>query len=335
MVPAPPTVDVARAAVRPALRAATDGLAPWLRSVVGYHFGWLDQHGNPAEGSPGKALRPTLALLSARAAGADERAAMPAAVAVELVHNSSLLHDDLIDEDATRHHRPTVWSVFGMSAAVLAGDALLNLAYEQLADGTPGSPAATARLAAATGRMLAGQAADVAFEERLDVTVEECVTMANDKTAALLSGAAAVGSAYAGGPDEVTDALAAYGRHLGLAFQLVDDLLGIWGATESTGKPVLADLRARKKSLPVVYALNAGGDVAGELADLYARPDLDEPALARCAELVVAGGGRDWAEREAAAALDAALQALDAAALPDDVRPELHAVARYVTARNR
>lgn len=335
VVTAPSAVDTARSTIQPALRAAVELLPPGIQRLVGYHFGWLDRDGNPHDGGVGKALRPTLALLGARAAGFDERAAVPAAVAVELVHNSSLLHDDLIDGDRTRHHRPTVWSVFGMPSAVLAGDALLNLAYHVIGAEPAGSYDASRWLAEATNRMLAGQAADISFEHRLDVTVEESLAMAEDKTAALLSGAAAIGSAYVGGPAEITSALAAYGRHLGVAFQLVDDVLGIWGAAESTGKPVLADLRVRKKSLPVVYALRAGDAASAELAELYAAADLTEADLRRCADLVVGAGGRDWAEREAAAALDRALAAVRAVPLPTGTREELDQVAAYVTARNR
>lgn len=335
MVTAPPAVDTARTTIQPALRAAVEHLPAGLQRLVGYHFGWLDRDGNPHDGGVGKALRPTLALLGARAAGSAERAAVPAAVAVELVHNSSLLHDDLIDGDRTRHHRPTVWAEFGVPAAILAGDALLNLAYHVVGAEPAGSYGASRWLSEATNRMLAGQAADVSFEHRLDVTVEECLQMAEDKTAALLSGAAAIGSAYVSGPEEVTHALAAYGRHLGVAFQLVDDVLGIWGAAESTGKPVLADLRVRKKSLPVVYALRAGEPASTELAELYAATDLAETDLQRCADLVAAAGGRDWAEQQAAAALARALGAVRDVPLAAGTREELDQVAAYVTARNR
>lgn len=335
MTHVPAVLGAARTAVRPALRAAVERLESPLREIVGYHFGWLDEHGRPHDGGAGKGLRPALALLGARAAGGADAAAVPPAVAVELVHNSSLVHDDLIDGDDERHHRATVWTVFGMPAAVLAGDALLTLAHETVTCDAARGGAAGRTLAVATRRMLTGQAVDISFEQRADVGVDECVAMAEAKTAALLSAACSLGSLWAGGTPALTTALGEYGHQLGLAFQLVDDVLGIWGAPDVTGKPVLADLRTRKKSLPVVYALRSAGPEAAELAAAYARPDLDEDGLRRCADLVVSAGGRDWAEREAATRLDLALGALDTVALAGDVRGELHEVAHYVVARTR
>lgn len=335
MTHVPAVLGAARTAVRPAIRAAVERLESPLREVVGYHFGWLDERGRPHDGGAGKGLRPALALLGARAAGGSDAEAIPPAVAVELVHNSSLVHDDLIDGDGERHHRPTVWTVFGMPAAVLAGDALLTLAHETVVSDGGRGEAAGRTLATATRRMLTGQAVDISFERRADVGVDECVAMAEAKTAALLSAACALGSVWAGGSPALTAALGAYGRHLGLAFQFVDDLLGIWGTQDVTGKPVLADLRTRKKSLPVVYALRSTGSEATELAAAYARPDLDEDGLHRCADLVEAAGGRDWAEREATARLDLALGALDTVPLARDVRDDLVEVARYVTERTR
>ena len=181
---------------------------------------------------------------------------MPGAVAVELVHNFSLLHDDLMDHDAERRHRATVWAVWGPSMAILVGDAMLALAYQVLADvRDESSVAAAAMLGTATQGLIAGQVEDLAFERRATVRVEECVAMAAGKTGALLGCSAAIGAVLAGAPVETVAALQIYGEELGLAFQLVDDLLGIWGDSAVTGKPVGSDLRARKKSLPISWAL--------------------------------------------------------------------------------
>ena len=185
---------------------------------------------------------------------------MPGGVAVELVHNFSLIHDDIIDTDTERHHRPTVWSVYGIGPAIVAGDALQILAHQVLLESPSGrGAAASAALADATAAMIAGQADDIAFETRRDVTVEQCMAMSAAKTGALLGCAASIGAILAGAPDATVGALRDYGRHLGLAFQAVDDLLGIWGDPSRTGKPAGSDLRQRKKSMPVVSALAAGG----------------------------------------------------------------------------
>src|SRR6202161_2144001 len=234
----PAGVETARDLVGPAIAAAVDRLSPEVRTVARYHLG-LDGSG------AGKALRPALALLSARAAGASPERGVPAAVAVELVHNFSLLHDDIMDNDTERRHRPTAWTVFGVGAAILAGDALLALAQDLLLeDGTPQGAWAARCLSAAVQRLIGGQGSDLAFEKRDDGTLAECLDMGGAQNAPPMAGAR---------------------RLVGRAFQLTDDLLGIWAAPEVTGKPVRADLRARKKSLPVVAALNSGTPEAAAL----------------------------------------------------------------------
>src|SRR5919201_1883711 len=169
----PPVLARARELAGPALRAAVAGLHPEVARVAAYHFGWQDRDGHPTSGNGGKALRPALALLSAEAGRAHARVGLPGAVAVELVHNFSLLHDDLMDGDEERRHRPTAWKAFGPGAAILAGDALLALAERAVldaggaADGT--GPQAARHLTRAIDWLIDGQAADLAFERRQDV----------------------------------------------------------------------------------------------------------------------------------------------------------------------
>ena len=183
-------------------------------------------------------------------------------------------------------------------------------------------------------RLIAGQGADLAFERRDNVTLDECLQMAGDKTAALMACACSIGAIYVGAPAVLAMGLAGFGAHVGLAFQLTDDLLGIWGAPEVTGKPVRSDLRTRKKSLPVVAALTSETEPGAELAELLARPEsLSEDQLVRAAGLVEAAGGRMWAETEADAALAAAGKCLAETEMPDDVRAEFAAIAEFITAR--
>ena len=274
----PEGVALARDLVGPAIESAIARLTPDVRVVAAYHLGFADAAGNPIKKSgSGKALRPALALLSARAAGAPPERGVTAAVAVELVHNFSLLHDDIMDNDTERRHRPTAWTVFGVGAAILAGDALLALAQDLLLeDGNPQGAWAARCLSAAVQRLIGGQGSDLAFEKRDDVTLGECLDMAGDKTAALMACACSIGAVHLGAPPTLAMGLAGFGAHVGLAFQLTDDLLGIWGAPEVTGKPVRADLRARKKSLPVVAALNSGTPEAAELRALLTSPGAAE-----------------------------------------------------------
>ncbi|SEU32903.1 polyprenyl synthetase family protein [Nonomuraea wenchangensis] len=329
-----PAAEAARELVEPVLREAVGRLDPLSARVARYHFGWADDQGAASGG--GKALRPTLAVLSGRAAGADVERCLPAAAAVELVHAFSLLHDDVMDDDPVRRHRPAAWTVFGRPHALLCGNALLTLAGELLLEqGTPGGAAAARALNEAVLSLVAGQALDLEFQDRDDVTREECLRMSRCKTASLLACACSIGVTAAGGPARLADALAAFGTEAGLAFQLADDLLGIWGSTEATGKPVLADLRTRKKSLPVVAALTGPTAAGRRLAELLARPEpLTESDLRDAARLVEEAGGRAWAEAEAGRRLDAATRCLDDADLPADVRAEFLHLARFIASRD-
>src|ERR1700723_1086129 len=325
----PEGVALARDLVSPAIEAAIGRLTPDVRVVAAYHFGFADAEGNPAGGGSGKALRPALALLSARATGAQPDRGVTAAVAVELVHNWSLLHDDIMDGDTERRHRPTAWTVFGVGAAILAGDALLALAQDMLLeDGTPQGPWAARCLSAAVQRLIAGQGADLAFEKRDDVTLTECLEMAGNKTAALMACACSIGAVHLGAPPTLAMALAGFGAHLGQAFQLTDDLLGIWGAPEGTGKPVRADLRARKKSLPVVAALTSGTAQGRQLGELLARPgELSEEDRILAAKLVEEADGKRWTEAEADSQLEQAERCLMETDMPADARAEFSAIA--------
>lgn len=291
-----------RALIEPELRAVVHRLDEPIRDVAGYHFGWCDSAGRPAEADWGKGLRGALVLASAQAVGATPEQAVPMAAAVELVHNFSLIHDDLMDGDRTRRGRPTVWSVFGDSQAVLAGDALQMLAFDVIAREYPGQCATAGReLGQALIELVNGQAVDLSFERRTDVRLDECLKMAADKTAALLAGACALGGLVADADADRVSGLRRFGRHLGVAFQLVDDLLGIWGDSSVTGKPVGSDLRSRKKSLPVVAALCSGTPAGDRLAELYHRADPGQDAgIAPMARLIEEAGGRRWAAAQAA-----------------------------------
>jgi geranylgeranyl diphosphate synthase type I len=330
----------ARVAVDPELRSALGTLPGPLGRVALYHFGWQQADGTPAAGSAGKAIRPALVLTSAAALGGPEAraAAVKAAAAVELIHNFTLLHDDVMDRDATRRHRPTAWTVFGDSDAILAGDALQALALRLLAeDPHPASAAAVARLADCVVELCAGQQTDTAMERRgpAGITLDETLAMAEAKTGALLGCATALGALYAGAPEEDVRALDAFGRAAGLAFQLIDDVIGLWGDPRRTGKPAGADLAVRKKSLPVVAALASGTPFAAELAALYARPyEEGVEDLAATALLVERAGGRDWAQAEAADRMGRAMQEL-ARAVPDpEAAGGLLALAEFVTRRS-
>lgn len=330
----PSEVSATQLLVRPALREAVDTLDPAMRRIVSYHLGWTDQHGETVEGAGGKALRPALALLAAQAVRARPESALAGAVAVELVHNFSLLHDDVMDGDTERRHRPTVWALFGTPAAILAGDALLNLAVEVLE--STGDLTASRFLTGAVRRLIEGQTADIEFEGRALVGVEECLRMEDGKTASLMACAAEVGARLGGGDDTVVAALGRFGRNLGMGFQLVDDLLGIVGSPEVTGKPVLADLRVRKKSVPVAVALNADTESALALREYYRRDrPPNEQDVRTMADLIDDTGAIGWTRERAHRYIADAETSLDVANPPADIRAALTDLTRFVVERDR
>lgn len=337
-------LERSRELVAPALQRAVSSLSEQVRPVAEYHFGWRDAEGRLVARDGGKGLRPALAVLSAEAAGADTEYGIPGAVAVELVHNFSLIHDDVVDNDAERRHRPSVWALFGIGRAVIVGDALLALAEQCLVDAArilgvaarapeTAVARATRRIADATSQMIAGQALDMAFEHTDAVDLAACREMEAGKTGALLSCASAVGAEFAGAAPEVIAALARFGLELGLAFQAVDDVLGIWGDPAVTGKPAGSDLRAGKMSLPIVAALERGGPEADELLTLLRRDDLDDDETARAALLVEKAGGRQLALDEAAQRLDASLDAITLDRIDGRARDDMAELARFVVER--
>ncbi len=324
----PDTLRRARELVDPAIAAALSGLCDELRVPAEYHF----------EGR-GKGTRPALAILSAEAIGAPSETGVPGAVAIELIHDFSLIHDDIIDDDAERRHRPTVWAKFGTGVGVVVGDALHALAFEALlSDPTPPRVQAATHLAEAVSAMIAGQSMDMSFEELPSVTLDQCLAMEQGKTGALLSYASSVGAILAGASETVVEDLADFGAHMGVAFQAVDDLLGIWGDPERTGKPAGADLRERKKSVPVVIALNSDTGAADELADLYARSDWGDESVDAARALVEAGGGREHTQALARSYYGLAVSVLDSLAereeVVDEVIEEMRSLADFIVGRD-
>lgn len=329
----PAELAEARTLVTPALQGAIGRLDEPTARVCRYHFGWEDAQGNPSTPG-GKALRPALVQLSAQAAGAEPAVGAPAGAATELVHNFSLLHDDVMDGDIERRHRPTAWRVFGVPAAILAGDAMLTVAVDTIRESYAPNVAVAVEscLNTAVRRLIAGQSADVGFESRTDVTLDECVRMERDKTSALLACASSIGAVAAGAPEAQVRALEAFGEHLGLAFQMVDDLLGIWGSVATTGKPALSDLASRKKSVPVLAAMESGTAAGEELRERYCAEQDTDPEL--LATLVEKAGGRQWTSSKADEHVHGALGCLAEVAIPEATRTALEMTARFVTERD-
>ncbi len=268
-----------------------------LRSMMRYHMGWEGEGAGP--GATGKRIRPLLVLLTAAAAGGQWENALPAAAAVELVHNFSLIHDDIEDQSSIRRRRLTMWKIWGVPQAINTGDAMFTLAHIsllRLEDTT--SPEIALKAAGILQRtclhLTQGQFLDISYEARGDLTLDAYLPMITGKTAALLAACTDLGALAAGASDPVRQTYRSFGQSLGLAFQAQDDYLGIWGDAEVTGKSAESDLLSGKKSLPVLYGLARQGPFASrweqdpitpaEVPDL-ARQLADEGALAYTQEM--------------------------------------------------
>ncbi|MGW2202477.1 polyprenyl synthetase family protein [Streptomyces sp. NPDC001774] len=330
-----------RELVRPALVEAVGRLHPWTGEMAAYALGWADTAGNPEPGgSEGKGVRQALAVLGAEAVGADGSDAVPGAVAVELVHTFSLLHDDIMDADALRRRRPAVWKAYGTGPAVLAGDALFAQAVASLAEARGRHTAAAVRCLARTlNALVSGQAEDLRFEHRPwrgpdAVGPDRYRMMAERKTGALLGCAIALGAVLGGAPDRTVNVLERAGRHLGLAFQAVDDILGIWGDPAVTGKPVHADLRQGKKTYPVLTALAGEGRAARELGALLdSGRRVDGDTAEHVAALVEEAGGRIATREEARRHLDIARHTLRETPLTGTAAHQLDALFAHLLDR--
>ena len=232
-----------------------------LYGMMHYHMGWADETFQSVELATGKRIRPVLLLLSCAAAGADWRTAIPAAAAVELLHNFTLIHDDIQDASPTRRGRPTVWQNWGVAHAINVGDAMFALShaalYRLFDDGV--DPAVVVRAARCFDEtcvaLTVGQYHDMEFEDRQAVSVEDYIEMIGGKTAALLALCGEIGALVAGANDATIGHYAIFARELGLAFQVKDDILGIWGDEAAIGKSSATDIETRKKTLPVLYGL--------------------------------------------------------------------------------
>ncbi|MEI8165465.1 MAG: polyprenyl synthetase family protein [Chloroflexales bacterium] len=339
-------ISESRLIIQQAMRAAfpqTEARVARFYQMQEYHLGWRDQQLAPAECDPGKLIRPQLALLACQAAGGDPAQAVPLAAGLQLLHDFTLIHDDIEDDSATRRGRATLWALWGLAQGINAGDGMFvvaHLAIHRLSE-----------LGVAPERVLAvlrrfdevilevceGQFLDISFEGDLRITPDDYLAMIGRKTAILISGSCELGALVAGTTPANADALAAFGKSVGLAFQIEDDILGIWGAPEVTGKPRAADLYRRKVSLPVVHAL-ATSPRCDELARHYTEGAMDDAAVAAALAVLDDAGSRAYCAEVAAqhhAAAFAAIDRIDTANHPgaETARARLRALAESLIGR--
>lgn len=312
-------------------RARQPGLEE-MHQMLAYHMGWEGEGAGPE--ARGKRIRPLLVLLSAAAAGGEWQRALPGAAAVELVHNFSLVHDDIQDQSPLRRGRATLWTLWGVAQAINAGDTLFTLgqmALLRLSETV--SPQAALRSAALMQEtclsLTQGQYLDLSYEARGDLSLEAYWPMVSGKTAALLSACTQIGALAAQASDPVCAAYGRFGRLLGLAFQALDDLLGIWGDAALTGKSTESDLLDGKKSLPVLYGLSLGGPFAAR----WAQGPVSAAEVPALRAQLDAEGGRQYTQQRANDLTDQALEALQDAAPQGEAGAALEALAKKLLRR--
>ena len=328
-----------RSAVTIELRKIIDSCPAALGKILRYHMGWQDEYGHQCRKRSGKLIRSTLCLLSCRVVGGNTAHAIPAAAAIELVHNFSLIHDDIEDASDERHHRPTVWRLWGQPQATNAGDAMFTLAYLALA-GLKRTGIADVRIVECTEvltraclDLCEGQYLDIAYEDRLNMTVDDYVDMAARKTAALFAASTSLG-AYLGSEDrELVDSFRLFGRELGMVFQIHDDILGIWGTRDTVGKSA-DDICKRKKTLPVVYGLqNSKGAAKDRLRKLYSKESIEDEDIKKVTKTLDDLGARECAENMARQYHRQALAHLDATGLSASSLAPLRETASFLLTR--
>ena len=328
-----------RADIGAALRRALSDEGA-VYDMLRYYMGWVDTEGNATTGTEGKYLRPTLCLFSCEAVGGSRDLAMPAAAAMELIHNFSLIHDDIQDKDETRHHRKTLWAVWGIPKALASGNALRivadttldNLQSRHIPPGRALS--AVGQLTQAYLEMIEGQYLDISFEGQSEVGLKQYLDMIARKTGALIRCSFTMG-ALIGSPDiEVANAFRESGRALGFIFQVRDDILGIWGDEESTGKPVGADIRRKKNSFPAVYAMSeARGRDKSHLLRIYGKENLSDADVEDALHIMEGLNVREYAHELAVAEGEIAVDALVPVEMEERARREYESLVEFLLYR--
>lgn len=283
---------------------------PGLKEMMNYHFGWLEN--DKSLKSQGKQIRPLILLLSNSICGGDWKKALPAAIAIELIHNFSLIHDDIEDQSEMRRGRDTLWKIYGIPQAINTGDAMFSLAQiNMLKLGSVINRQvgfdAIQKLNETCLRLTGGQNLDISFEKETSIFLDRYLLMIGGKTATLLSASAEIGAITALTSESNQNALRNYGNALGLAFQAWDDWLGIWGEEEQTGKSTSSDLITGKKSLPILFALDKGGD----FSRIYLSIGANQENFHELLFLLENNGAKEFTENIAKQYTDIALKSLE------------------------
>lgn len=308
--------------------------------MLRYSMGWSDANGRPAAATVGKAVRPTLCLFACEATGGTVGSALPAAVSLELIHHFSLIHDDIQDRDEMRHHRPTLWAVWGEPKALVGGNTLRVIAdtfmWRMAEEGVAPDKAlaVVGLLTEAYLEMIEGQYLDLSFEGRPDIGLHAYLDMISRKSGALIRCALNLGALIGSHDAATVRAFRECGRSLGLLFQIRDDVLGIWGDEEATGKPVGADIMRKKNTLPVVYAMSrAQGRDRDLLLSIYRGQTVGDDEVSSVLEVMERVRAREYAQSLASEYREKALEPLSSVELAPEARRDMEEIAEFLLVR--
>ena len=338
----PAILDKHRQQVEGSLHSALSLHNPDLQTMLQYHLGLSDEYGNPMLSNQGKGLRSSLCMFACEAVGGVSEQALAAAVAIDLIHNFSLIHDDIQDGDRERRHRPTLWAIWGTPRALQAGNVmrtLADLSIQQLPRYKVAPEIAAMCSKLLTDAYLAtveGQYLDLAYEGQTDISTSNYLDMISRKTGALIRCSMQIGALTGNGDARTVQALAKCGQSLGALFQIRDDYLGIWGYEEETGKATGNDLRRKKSSLPLVYALEHASAMEKEqLQSIYAKEHVEDKDVASTIALLADLGASDYVQSLAQDHATHALEALDGMELVPGAREEFQELVEFLLTRQR
>jgi len=336
-MPLPSSFYRYQAEIEAELKSVVGQRALPLYAMLRYHLGWVDEQGLPQENRGGKRVRPTLCLLACEAVGGDWHSALPAAAAIELIHNFSLIHDDIQDRSWKRRNRPAVWKLWGEAQGINAGDAMYALAPLALLRlrrrGVPQGKImlASCLLNQASLKVCEGQYMDIDYENRFDISFDNYQDTISRKTVPLFECALRLGALLGTDDQKLVSQLRSFGKTLGLAFQMYDDLQGIWGEEEIMGKPLYTDIRYKKKTLPIIYGFQkAEGEEKQRLLSIYGKARISAEDIAQMLHILDSLGARSYVEGLIKQKYLQALQELRMTTLPSPAQQELQEVAAFL-----
>lgn len=327
--------------------AQREHIAPLFWEMVDHHFAWdmLDANdrnfGRVRNNASGKKFRPLLVLLVAKALSGDYIRALSAAAAIELVHNFTLVHDDIMDKSYERRHRATLWAKWGIGQAVNAGDGIYTLGmasvFQLLKNGTPQERVldVISAILDACVDTVEGQILDVSFETRDDVSTAEYITMVTHKSASLIGCSSKIGALLSTTDAMVVEAYRIFGEKLGIAFQIWDDYLGIWGEPSDTGKSATSDIIGKKKSYPILVAFErADATIRERLFNIYSQPELTPTDVEVVLDILESVSAKDFTKRLIDQYFDEALFSLHQTGVNNETQQQIQQLAEFFVTRS-